>query len=650
MMYTTTVNKDELLQVLPPYQGNIRMVEKRQDVYDIIREIERKHKVTAPQYDMICRRFWAGTPESTAANLFVFLKKNTRYGIEPTYKQTVKSPAAILEEGDRYGNDCKHYASFIVGVCEGLKRAGYPIECVYRFAACDPNKPRTIGHVFAVVKLPHRELWVDPVMNRLDQREYMDSSLRRRPVYFYKIDKTPPVGMYSNASINGLYDINGLPNDAAFSGIGKHHHFLDDLNPARRIKELSPRYMRTHPGQTALNFLTGGVAGTPAPASANTPVTLPAPAPVATTSVAPVKPVHFLDAPRIQQYHHAHHRYHPSEIIVLEGIGKKHKKAATQKKKHKIKLKIKAPHISVKPLKKLFLKVTDVAARNAFLLLVELDVAGLASKIWEKAAHDTHSSAWQKLSSRWANNLGGNTNALMKAIKKGVAKYNKKHPNAKLSGMGYLGYIGIGDASDDSSDDDTDDSSDDSGSDNSQQSSAAAAAAKDAKKAKIAAAIAAPIVAVLKDVLAGFGIPIGAIAKPAQQGAEQLATQHNSKKHRAHDDGSATHDDGTNTSVTDNDDGTQTMTVSNAPGISDTEDAGSDSGDDSSGDDTSDDSSDSSTAHHGGGGGGGGAMAILTEAKDFIIEHKNYFIIGGAVVVGFIVIDKVFLKKKKRRR
>ena len=214
------MNIQTIINQLPPYLGNERLIKRRQDTFDIQREMMRKHRECAAHYDMLDPNlFWKGDAEQTARYLFDLCKNNIGYVIEPTLSQTVKTPAAILTEGE---GDCKHYASFIVGVCCALYKRGYPIRAKYRFASYDKNS-RNPGHVFAVVMgADNREMWVDPVLPTFNQRQ---------PAPYSKQDKIPP--MERNA-ISGLYDISGVDTMPQRSEYGSEYtrpvtggHWLD---------------------------------------------------------------------------------------------------------------------------------------------------------------------------------------------------------------------------------------------------------------------------------------------------------------------------------------------------------------------------------------------------------------------------------------
>lgn len=196
------INAQIIKEQLPPYYGRKQLLEVHQSTDDIVREILHAHGKNAKYYDKIAPQFWHSNPENTCRNLFTFLKTTVKYKVEPEHFQSVKTPSAIMAEGLTHGGDCKHYSSFIVGVCDALRRAGYPIKSYYRFAAYNNNKRP--GHVFAIVENVNPEIgsikdtyWVDPVLNGFNDRY---------PVPDFFIDKIPK-GM---SSVGKLYSISGV--------------------------------------------------------------------------------------------------------------------------------------------------------------------------------------------------------------------------------------------------------------------------------------------------------------------------------------------------------------------------------------------------------------------------------------------------------
>lgn len=180
------VRKSILVNHLQPYTGTKKPIIYNQSTNDIIDELLKAHKVYANQYDKIYKYFDTGNLNSTIKNLFDFCKKNIEYKIESGDSQSLKSPAAILIQG--YG-DCKQYSQFIAGVLDAINRNSKKINWCYRFASY--NNKKQLQHVFVVVKQKNNEVWIDPVLDYLDEKKQ----------YNFKLDKM------------ALYQISGFENE-----------------------------------------------------------------------------------------------------------------------------------------------------------------------------------------------------------------------------------------------------------------------------------------------------------------------------------------------------------------------------------------------------------------------------------------------------
>lgn len=188
------MNHQQLIGILSPYKGQINKLVSEQSTNDIIKAIESAHYQHSDEYKKIAKFFKGYTDKETAQNIFNFLKQNIVYKIEPSNRQTVKSPSALLAHG--FG-DCKHYAKFIAGILQQLN-----IPFVYRFASYKISD-KTPQHVFVVMHPNTKnEIWIDPVLPALNYRKN----------YYYKIDK--PMSLYS---ISGI----GNPKKAAKKAAGK---------------------------------------------------------------------------------------------------------------------------------------------------------------------------------------------------------------------------------------------------------------------------------------------------------------------------------------------------------------------------------------------------------------------------------------------
>lgn len=185
---------------LPPFRNRSLLIEKKQSVHDIISEVLSAHKIFCEDYDAIGVDFWAGSVGDTARELWRFCKRSIEYRIESENYQTTKSPAAILTAGV---GDCKHYAGFIGGVLDAIRRAGRRVNWSYRFASYSwiSNLPE---HVFVVVKDTGGEIWIDPVLKSFDDRSVPPSGW---------IDKKSNVETMALTRISGMNEISFPVND-----------------------------------------------------------------------------------------------------------------------------------------------------------------------------------------------------------------------------------------------------------------------------------------------------------------------------------------------------------------------------------------------------------------------------------------------------
>lgn len=157
------MNAGLILGRLSPYRAQEYKIRDEQSTGDIISAITKAHYQYQPEYKKIALFFKESTPRQTGKKIFDFLKNNVRYEIEPSDKQTVKSPSAIMAEG--FG-DCKHYASW-AGGC--LQQLGIPFA--YRFASYRLFD-KTPQHVFVVINPgTQNEIWIDPVLSTYDYKK-----------------------------------------------------------------------------------------------------------------------------------------------------------------------------------------------------------------------------------------------------------------------------------------------------------------------------------------------------------------------------------------------------------------------------------------------------------------------------------------------
>jgi hypothetical protein len=179
------INKNTILGKLTPFLNQQNVVIENQGVNDIISGILETHNKYTYEYDKIYPYFIGSDLQETSKNIFNFLKKNVPYYIESNELQFLKSPSSIISTP----SDCKSYALFSCGVLDAIKRnTGEDFEIIYRFASYDPFD-KIPQHVFCVVRGDGEEFWIDPVLNKFNEK--------KKP-YFYKdknINKMSLVGL-----------------------------------------------------------------------------------------------------------------------------------------------------------------------------------------------------------------------------------------------------------------------------------------------------------------------------------------------------------------------------------------------------------------------------------------------------------------------
>jgi hypothetical protein len=158
-----------VLNTLPPYRGKQKILVHNQSTKNIIDELIKAHHLYVNDYKKIAKYFEGKNDLETAKNVFNFLKKNVKYVVDSEENQKIKSPGAIIKTGVC---DCKCYSLFIGGILGAMK-----IPFVYRFASY--NNSKNPGHVFIVMYYYTKEIFIDPVLEKFNEKKK----------YTYKIDK-----------------------------------------------------------------------------------------------------------------------------------------------------------------------------------------------------------------------------------------------------------------------------------------------------------------------------------------------------------------------------------------------------------------------------------------------------------------------------
>ena len=348
------VSKQTLLTKLNPYIGSAKVLKYDQSTTDIVKELLSAHNDNKSEYDKIYKYFEYPTEQETLKHLFDFCKKNINYEIETGSRQSLKTPTAILVQG--YG-DCKQYAQFIGGVLDAINRNSKKIDWCYRFASYNPQK--TIQHVFVVAKTKNGEVWIDPVLDTLNDKKQ----------YNYKIDKKM-----------SLYTISGFDdNEIGRSKRIKKFQVIKGstlVAPKSIIERVKKRHCHIPKEQLTMEIIKeakkhGKIAVIKTPN---------------TIGARKKRGLRALSIKRIK-----------SQVSIknaakaVKNAGKNVKKVATA-------------------IKNVALKVALAPARNAFLLLVRLNVAGMGGKL-AKSNQGNLKKAWE--------NLGGAYSKLKAAINNG---------------------------------------------------------------------------------------------------------------------------------------------------------------------------------------------------------------------------------------
>lgn len=196
------ISNSQLLRALPPFTNKRQMLVYDQNVNDIINAIVEANETYKKDYQLIYSFFVGSDEIETAKNVFNYIKQNIDYVIEPDTKQTIKSPGAIIATGKKQygGNDCKNMALMTAGIMNAYRNnENKKFDLYFRFASYEQNE-KTPQHVFVVMKINGREIWIDPVLDYFNEK--------RQPHYIK--DKK------INMSLIGLSGVNPYANDKKY--------------------------------------------------------------------------------------------------------------------------------------------------------------------------------------------------------------------------------------------------------------------------------------------------------------------------------------------------------------------------------------------------------------------------------------------------
>ena len=201
---------NELLKILPAFSNTETTLIDDQSVDDIIKAIQSAQKFYAKDYEKIYPYFVGRDPIDTARNIWDFLKHNIDYVIEPDSLQTIKSPAAIISTGKRGlgGNDCKNFALFTGGILNAYRDNELKdFDLYFRFASYSEYED-TPQHVFVVMVINKKEIWVDAVLDKFNEHRepsyYIDKKIK--PMALVALSGMRRLGDDTGGGFEGGYD------------------------------------------------------------------------------------------------------------------------------------------------------------------------------------------------------------------------------------------------------------------------------------------------------------------------------------------------------------------------------------------------------------------------------------------------------------
>lgn len=153
--------RKQILSILGQPFFKSKLINGWQNTDDIIKQIINQHKDNLKDAEKIKHLFCGKDAQTTAYNVFEFLRNEITYTIESGKNQTTKTLKRFVSDG--FG-DCKHYSNFVNSI---LNVCGYDV--VYRFTAYN-NKP-DFQHVYSY--LPKQNVIIDAVLPDFNtQKEY----------------------------------------------------------------------------------------------------------------------------------------------------------------------------------------------------------------------------------------------------------------------------------------------------------------------------------------------------------------------------------------------------------------------------------------------------------------------------------------------
>jgi hypothetical protein len=181
--------RKQILSILGQPFFKSKLINGWQNTDDIINQIILQHKDNLKDAKKIKHLFCGADAESTAKNIFDFLRNEIQYKIESSKTQTTKSLKRFVSDG--FG-DCKHYSNFVNSI---LNVCGYDI--IYRFTAYN-NKP-DFQHVYSY--LPKQNIVIDAVLPEFNKQKEYSKKKDIKIMSLYKLSGVDEIGKISFSKV-----------------------------------------------------------------------------------------------------------------------------------------------------------------------------------------------------------------------------------------------------------------------------------------------------------------------------------------------------------------------------------------------------------------------------------------------------------------
>jgi len=133
--------------------GNRETVTRHQTATDIIQQMRRAEKNSRGQSLRLAQQYKGKPQKDIARGVYNFLRHEMQYRKEPTSKQTAKEIRRYVADG--FG-DCKHYATYAVGVLNACRVPAWFVLVSQRKRSKNPT------HAYACCMIGEQVYVIDP--------------------------------------------------------------------------------------------------------------------------------------------------------------------------------------------------------------------------------------------------------------------------------------------------------------------------------------------------------------------------------------------------------------------------------------------------------------------------------------------------------